>query len=105
MFADLARAYLAQALKAKGDSIRAVEVAKTPSSYSSFGGGTVIRLDTDYNAIMREVAATNQVEIVDGAAVVEQQPSDFIDYCHFNARAHERLGKMLAEKIAAMLRL
>jgi lysophospholipase L1-like esterase len=103
MFADLARAYLARALTAKGDKAGAAKAARTRSLYNSFSGGRVIRLDTDYNDIMRAVAAENGVEVIEGAQVVEERPADFIDYCHFNAGGHRRLGELLARRIAPRL--
>jgi lysophospholipase L1-like esterase len=103
MFADLARLYLVRALEAKGDSVGAKEARLERSFYDSFSGGRVIRLDTDYNDIMRAVARENDVEVVDGASLLEQHPEDFVDFCHFNADGHRRLGELLAQRIAATL--
>ncbi len=103
MFSSLARLYLAEALNAKGDKTRAAQVLHTRSIYNSFSGGQVVRLDTEYNDIMRDVAQRTGSEVVEGADALEQQPGDFIDYCHFNADGHRRLGELLAKKIAAKL--
>jgi len=103
MFSEVARLYLAKAYEAKGDKAKAAEAAVSRSVYRSFSGGTLIRLDTDYNDIMREVAAGSHVALLDGAKVLEEQPSAFIDFCHFNADGHRRLGEALAVRISEIL--
>ena len=103
MFSELSRLYLAKAYEAKGDSAGAAKAAVSHSVYRSFSGGTLIRLDTDYNDIMREVAAENQVDVLNGAELLEQDPSVFIDFCHFNVEGHRRLGEALASRISDML--
>jgi lysophospholipase L1-like esterase len=105
MFRDLARLYLVRAYEAKGDEAKATEVTLAPSIYRSFTGGTLIRLDTEYNEIMRQVAAENDVAILDGAAVLENHPSVFVDFCHFNAQGHRLLGERLADRISKILDL
>ena len=95
----------AQALEAKGETAKAAEARRVHRFYDSFSGGRVIRLDTEYNDIMRAVAAEMSVELIEGADVVEQRPSDFVDYCHFNAAGHRRLGSLIAHKVAAKLSL
>jgi hypothetical protein len=105
MFSDLARAYLARAYTEKGDAARAADVRRVRSTYESFSGGRVIRIDTEYNNIMRAVGAQTSAEVVEGAEVVETRPADFVDYCHFNTAAHHRLGELIAKKIAARLGL
>ncbi len=103
MFSELARLYLARTYEAKGDKAHATDAAVTRSIYRSFSGGTLIRLDSDYNEIMRQVATENNVSILDGAAVLEEHPSVFIDFCHFNADGHHLLGERLAARISAIL--
>ncbi len=103
MFRDLARLYLVKAYEAKGDDAKAAEVSLAPSIYRSFSGGTLIRLDTAYNEIMREVAAESHVALLDGAAVLEEHPGVFVDFCHFNPDGHRRLGELLADRISEIL--
>jgi hypothetical protein len=103
MFSELARVYLAKAYEATGDKVKATEAAIAPSIYSSFSGGTLIRLDTDYNDIMRQVAAEKNVALVDAAQALEDHPSYFIDFCHFDADGHRLLGQLLADRIAEIL--
>jgi len=105
MFSDLARAYLARAYTERGDATRAADVRRVRSVYESFSGGRVIRLDTEYNNIMRAVGTETGAEVIEGADVVEKRAADFIDYCHFNAAGHRRLGDLIAKKIAARLGL
>ena len=103
MFRDLARVYLAKVYQAQGEDSKAQKVAATPSMYRSFSGGTLIRLDTEYNEIMRQVAADNAVSVLDGAAVLEERPSVFVDFCHFNPDGHRRLAELLAARISNLL--
>lgn len=103
MFSELARVYLAEAYEAKGDSAKAAETAVINSVYRSFSGGTLIRPDTDYNDIMRQVAEEYGMPLLDSAAVLEKQPSVFIDFCHFNAEGHRLLGTQLASRISGIL--
>jgi lysophospholipase L1-like esterase len=103
MFSALGRIYLSEALAAKGDKALATQVLKTRSHYDSFRGGQLVRLDTEYNDIMSAVARETLSELVDGAEVLEREPLDFIDNCHFNIDGHRRLGEHLAKRIAAVL--
>jgi hypothetical protein len=103
MLSMLGRIYLSQALAAKGDKARAAQVLKTRSNYDSFRGGQLVRLDTEYNDIMRDVARETSSALVDGAELLEREPLDFIDICHFNTNGHRRLGEHLAGRIGAIL--
>ena len=103
MFSELARVYLTRAYEAKGDSAKAAETAVIKSIYRSFSGGTLIRPDTDYNAIMKQVAEEYGMPLLEGTAILEKQPSVFIDFCHFNAEGHRLLGTQLASRIAGIL--
>jgi len=103
MFADLARIHLVRAFEAKGEKEKAAAAARTRDIYASFSGGRVVRLDTEYQAIMRAVAAESDVELVDGAAVLAPHPSMYLDFCHFDAEAHRLVGELLADRIRAVL--
>jgi lysophospholipase L1-like esterase len=103
MFRDLARLYLVRTYELKGDEEKAAEVALAPSIYRSFTGGTLIRSDVEYNEIMRQVAAESDAALLDGAAVLEEHPSVFVDFCHFDADGHRLLGERLAERISEIL--
>ena len=63
----------------------------------------MIRLDTDYQAILREVGAAHEVEVVEGAAAL--QPEQYIDVCHFNAAGYAAVAAALAPRLARLLRL
>lgn len=58
-----------------------------------------IRLDRDYNRIMREVASVEHVEVIDGASVLESIPGHFIDMCHFDATGHRMVGELIAAHV------
>jgi len=49
---------------------------------------------------MRAVAAEQNADLVDGAAVPNAHPEDFIDSCHFDADGHRRVGEALATHIS-----
>jgi lysophospholipase L1-like esterase len=100
MFADLGRIYLARVYAAKHDKGRATEILQS-DSFLSLHGGRFIRLDTTYNDIMKNVAADYGVEVVDGAAALDDR--DYIDFCHFDVDGHRKLGKLLAERISRVL--
>jgi lysophospholipase L1-like esterase len=103
MFSALGRLYLSEALAAKGDGARSAQVRKTRVRYDSFRGGLLVRLDTEYNDIMRAVAHETGSELIEGADVLEQEPFDFIDNCHFDINGHRRLAAALAQRISTTL--
>jgi lysophospholipase L1-like esterase len=101
-FSDMARSYLAQAYRAKGDPASAEAILRT-DGLESLHGGRPIRLDTAYNRVMIEVAREHHAEVIDAASVLEQDPYVFIDICHFNTTGHRRVGELLAERLSALL--
>jgi lysophospholipase L1-like esterase len=105
MFSNLARIYLAQVLTARGDAARAKSALASGERYRSFSGGTVIRRDSAYNDIMRQVARATGAIVVEAGAALDKQPSVYIDYCHFSAEGHRIVADLLAPRVAAMLRL
>jgi lysophospholipase L1-like esterase len=102
-FSDLARIILAEAYRAQGDEKRAGIAIVSPEPKRSLHGGPPVRLDTAYNAIMRQVARDHGAAIVEGTMLVEY-PHVYTDWCHFNAEGHRRVGEMLAARISAVLR-
>ncbi len=102
-FSDLARLYLARAYEAAGRAAEAI-TARRAMHQRTLAGGRPLRRDRDYNRIMREVAAEHGVPVVDGGAVLDERPADYVDFCHFNAAAHKKLGELLARQIVASLR-
>jgi lysophospholipase L1-like esterase len=103
MFSNLARVYLAKVLTARGDAARAKSALAGGDLYRSFSGGTVIRRDSAYNDIMRQVARTTGAIVVEAGAALDKRPSVYIDYCHFNPEGHGIVADLLAVRVAAML--
>jgi hypothetical protein len=103
VFSDLSRLYLAKAYRSQGNEAKAAEVAISRSPYRSLQGGRPVRLDTVYNDIMRQVASDHGVELVDATKVLEEHPYDYIDFCHFNADGHRRVGELLSSRISRIL--
>ena len=62
--------------------------------------GLPIRLDWDYNTIMRQVAGQYNVDLVDAASVLEKDPYVFIDFCHFDSAGHRKVAELLAADLA-----
>ena len=96
---DLARLYLTRAYRSIGRTdkvVRLLQVTRTP-------GYRMIRLDTDYHAIMRTVGAAHDVEVVEGAAAI--RPEHYVDVCHFNAAGHAAVAAVLAPRLASRLQL
>ncbi len=102
-FSDLARIYLAKAYQAQGNPERAAQAVISSRPIRSVHGGLPVRLDAAYNDIMRQVARDHAVALVDATEVLDQNPSDFIDFCHFNADGHRRVGQLLAGRISEIL--
>jgi lysophospholipase L1-like esterase len=99
---DLARLHLARSYRAQGETKRAEEVLVSKARLD-LDGGWPIRLDVEYNEIMRLVALEHGVEVVDGGAAVDERPTDYVDFCHFNAAGHRRVGELLAGRIDRIL--
>jgi lysophospholipase L1-like esterase len=101
-FSSLARIYLARAYRARGLSTLADSVLQSKAVLSLHGGAPV-QLDSEYNRVMNEVAAEYGVDIVDAGRVLDEAPAHYFDFCHFDAPGHEKVGTLLAERIAEVL--
>lgn len=51
----------------------------------------------------REVAGQYHVDVVDAGRVLDESPADYYDACHFDANGHLKVGRLLAERISAIL--
>jgi hypothetical protein len=101
MFATLARAWRIRALEAldRGDEARALDALD--EWIPSLHGGAPLYLDSEYHAVMREIAEAEDVALVDGRAAL--QSGDYFDFCHFDAAGHARVAEVLASAIADTL--
>jgi lysophospholipase L1-like esterase len=104
MHSDLGRIYLARAYRATGRNHEAEEILREGERSIYLLGGRPVRLDRDYNAIMREVAGQYKAGLVDAASVLESDPYDYIDFCHFNSAGHRKVAELLAAELARMVR-
>lgn len=102
-FWPLARRYLARTYEAMGDTALATQTLRIQPFPATLHGQFPIRLDSEYHAIMRAVAAEQNADLVDGVAVLNAHPEDFIDSCHFDADGHRRVGEVLATHLSRIL--
>jgi lysophospholipase L1-like esterase len=105
MQADLARIYSARVYRAMGKNREAAEVLRGGERIIYLLGGRPIRLDSDYNAIMRQVAAQYNADLVDAASVLEKDPFVFIDFVHFDSAGHRKVAELLAAALAKAMKL
>src|SRR5690606_9851230 len=82
-FGPLAKKYLSEAYRAKGDIEKAREALRV-KPFISEHGGQPIYTDSHYHEIMRDVAEKNGVALVDADALLALTPGDYIDNCHFD---------------------
>jgi lysophospholipase L1-like esterase len=102
-FSEVARLQLARAFRALGRPAAADSVLESQALVTTVFGGRPIHLDSEYNAIMREVAAETGAAVVDAGPMLLSHPNDFTDYCHFDAASHERVGAMIAATLRGLL--
>ncbi|MDY6987425.1 MAG: SGNH/GDSL hydrolase family protein [Thermodesulfobacteriota bacterium] len=99
----LARIYLAKALDKHGSVDEASKAWILTNPFVSIHGGHTIRLDEEYNDIMKEVAEEYDLEVVDAGRVLDEDPSDYYDFCHFDANGHRKVAHLLSSRIVDML--
>lgn len=103
VFKTLASLYLKQAYANVGEKERADRLSSLTNPYQSIHGGYPIRLDVEYNAIMRDVGNRSGAIVIDGAAELEKVPSVYYDFCHFNQRGHAIIANLLTVTIRPIL--
>src|SRR4029077_11260819 len=80
IYTDLARLYLAKAFTGLGDSATAAAILSNAKVVNYEHGGRIIRLDSEYSQIARDVADAEGAEIVDATPVLDADPSVFFDF-------------------------
>jgi len=60
-------------------------------------------MDIDYNLIMQEVAAEYGVAVADPRQELDDNPMDYLDFCHPNVSGHERVAEVLVPVLRAAL--
>jgi lysophospholipase L1-like esterase len=103
-FSALARLYLSKAYMESGRPEEAQEVLEMERAIAGLSGGYPIFLDSDYHRIMRDVAAEHGVPVVDAASELNKTPEVFWDYCHFDEKGHQIVGRLVAEAIETVLK-
>ncbi len=101
-FTALGKKYLVQLYQGRGESA-AADVAAQESVVNLMNGDKPIHLDWEYNDIMRAVAAEFGVTLVEAGEAMRQDPSFYVDYCHFDERGHRLLAGMLKPVIDTLL--
>ena len=103
-FSALARIYLSKIYKETGRTDEAHEVLGMKNAVAGLTGGYPVRLDTDYHRIMKDVAAEHGALVVDAASELSKTPEVFWDYCHFDDKGHQTVGRLVAEAIETVLK-
>ncbi len=103
-FSDLARKYLAAVLEQRG----AVEEANLTASltlppWKLTHGGRPLRLDSEYNDIVRAVAREYGAVVVEAGQVLAQDASLYLDLCHPDERGHRIVATLLNGMLDSVL--
>ncbi len=104
LFTTLGRIYLAKAyrMKVRQDDALRVSIIERPDRF--LHGADPVRLDSEYNQIMREVGEKLNVEVIDGAKALEARKSVYYDFCHFDTTGHRMIAELLAGRIDSLLK-
>jgi lysophospholipase L1-like esterase len=100
-FSALARLYLSKAYEQKGQPDKAREVLLMDNAVAGTTGGYPVVLDTEYHKIVHEVAAEHGIPVVDAVRELNKTPDVYWDFCHFDERGHEIVGRLVAGAIEA----
>lgn len=103
-FSAVARIELAKALTEAGQTARAEEALTYRDAMVSVHGGVPVVADAVYHAIMRDVAREHGAPVIDAAQELSTREELYIDFCHFDARGHEIIGRLVAEVVAAEMK-
>ena len=102
-FRHLARIRLAETYTLAGDEEEAKKSLVPQAFPSYYFGAFPIKMDTDYNLIMQEVAAEYGVAVADPRQELDDNPMDYLDFCHPNVNGHERVAEVLVPVLRAAL--
>ncbi len=95
-FSDLARKYLAVALEHRGATEEATRAASlTLPAWKLTHGGRPLRLDSEYNDIMRAVAREYGAVVVEAGQVLAQDASLYLDLAHPDERGHRIVAALV----------
>jgi lysophospholipase L1-like esterase len=102
-YQDLARRELALALQAAGSRQVADQVAAIQAPKDRVHGGNPVRTAREYNDIMRAVAASEGVPLVEAGPALSATPVVYDDHCHFDAQGHQLVADMLRGPLLEVL--
>ncbi len=102
-FGPLAKKYLSEAYRTMGDTAKAEQVLRVKPLFSEQGGHPLYT-DSHYHDIMRDIARTNDVPLVDGDALLALTPGDYLDNCHFDAQGQGKVAELLLPTIRQLLK-
>jgi hypothetical protein len=94
---QLIKAYESAGKQVEADALRTLDRSSTVTM--SIMGGTPIHDDHLYNDIMRDVARTERIRVVEAGQVLDENPSDYGDMCHPDEQGHRRIAELLREPI------
>lgn len=103
-FTSLGKKYLADLYERQG-KVQVAEVVAQDGAGTVSNGDKPIFLDVEYNEIMRTVGLQYGVPLVEAGAALNDDPSVFVDYCHFDERGHRITALMLKEAVDRLLPL
>ena len=98
-FSALARLYLAKAYRGAGLHDKAEQALVLENTVVGLHGGYPVILDTEYNRIVKEVAAEHGALVIDAAGELNKIADIYFDFCHFDHRGHEIVGRLVADVI------
>lgn len=103
-FSELARKYLAVVLDHRGASEEAVSVATLTLPVGRLmHGGRPLRLDTEYNEIVRAVGREYGATIVEAGQALAQDASLYLDLAHPDERGHRLVATILNRALDGLL--
>jgi lysophospholipase L1-like esterase len=103
-FAALASLHLAKAYQAAGLNDKAQQVLLLKDVTASVHGGSPIVLDTEYNAIVAEVADRHGVQVIDAVGELNRNADVYFDFTHFDEAGHQIVGRLVRSALEAAIR-
>ena len=95
-FSDLAKKYLAITLEHRGATEEAALTASlTLPAWKLTHGGRPLRLDDEYNDIMRAVASKHGAAMVEAGQVLARDASLYLDLAHPDERGHRIVASLV----------
>jgi lysophospholipase L1-like esterase len=103
-FSALARLYLAKAYEEAGLDGKAQQVLSLKKVMAGVHGGYPIVLDTEYAAIVKEVADEHSLQVIDAVGELNKNADVYFDFTHFDETGHEIVTGLVANAIEAAIK-